>query len=308
MAVLINQKDCNVTRKNLGVPDCILQNGRVVGFIAVDPAWQLDLSTDTFTLAEANGFIQDGTFIPVLGAVEAINGTPEAVTEEYQGGIMSVVRNGLPMFTFKFLKGWAYARALYSMNSFQAYKLLLVFEDGSISGAVNGNLFSGYDLGMLNTSTYFHTDGAVSGNNTTTVQLTNADQYNLYTGVLDRSTLGFDANALFPITDIAMVGRADVSEQKIYFKPTFAMNGASPLGGIVTGSLRFTINSVVDTITALSTTYDPITKEYSFEPTTAFILTDDLQVTLYDTVNSVAVAKIGQKYYEGTTGEFNPTA
>jgi len=118
--VLINQKDCNVTRKNLGVPDCILQNGRVVGFIAVDPAWQLDLSTDTFTLAEANGFIQDGTFIPVLGAVEAINGTPEAVTEEYQGGIMSVVRNGLPMFTFKFLKGWAYARALYSMNSFQA--------------------------------------------------------------------------------------------------------------------------------------------------------------------------------------------
>jgi len=306
--VLINQKDCNVTRKNLGVPDCILQNGRVVGFIAVDPAWQLDLSTDTFTLTEANGFIQDGTFIPVLGAVEAINGTPEAVTEEYQGGIMSVVRNGLPMFTFKFLKGWAYARALYSMNSFQAYKLLLVFEDGSISGAVNGNLFSGYDLGMLNTSTYFHTDGAVSGNNTTTVQLTNADQYNLYTGVLDRSTLGFDASALFPITDITMVGRADVSEQKIYFKPTFAMNGASTLGGIVTGSLRFTINSVVDTITALSTTYDPITKEYSFEPTTAFILTDDLQVTLYDTVNSVAVAKIGQKYYEGTTGEFNPTA
>jgi len=308
MAVLINQKDCNITRKNLGVPDCILQNGRVVGFIAVDPAWQLDLSTDAFTLAEANGFIQDGTFIPVLGNVEVLNNTPEATEEEFQGGIMNVVRNGLPMFAQKNVKGWAYARALYSMNSFGAYSTLLVFEDGSISGALNGNIFSGYTTGKINTGTYFHTDGAVSGNSVTTWQIINADQYNLYTGVLDRSTLGFDANALFPITDIDMVGRADVSEQKIYFKPTFAMNGASTLGGVVTGSLRFTINSVVDTITALSTTYDPITKEYSFEPTTAFILADDLQVTLYDAVNSVAVAKIGQKYYEGTTGEFNPVA
>lgn len=306
--VLINQKDCNVTRKNLGVPDCILQNGRVVGFIAVDPAWQLDLSTDTFTSAEANALIQDGTFVPILGGVEVINNTPEPTTEEFQGGVTSVVRNGLPMFAMKNVKSWAYARALYSMNSFQEYSTLLVFEDGSISGAVNGNIFSGYTTGMLNTGTFNHTDGAVSGNSVTTWQIINADQYNLYTAVLDRSTLGFDANALFPITDITMVGRADVSEQKIYFKPTFAMNGASTLGGIVTGSLRFTINSVVDTITALSTTYDPITKEYSFEPTTAFILADDLQVTLYDTVNSVAVAKIGQKYYEGTTGEFNPTA
>jgi len=308
MAVLINQKDCNTTRKNLGVPDCIIQNGRVTGFIAVDPAWQLDTATDTFTSSEANAFIQDGTFIPVLGAVEAINGTPEAVTEEFQGGIMSVVRNGLPMFTFKFLKGWAYARALYSMNSFQSYKLLLVFEDGSISGALSGTIFSGYDLGMLNTGTYFHTDGAVSGNNTTVVQLTNADQYNLYTAVLDRSTLGFDANTLFPITDITMTGRADVSEQKIYFKANFSMNEASQLGGIAIANLRFTINGVADTIVALSLTYEPSTKEWEFEPTTAFIISDALTVTLYDSVNSVAVAKIGTKYYEGGTGNITPTA
>jgi len=33
MAVLINQKDCLTTRKNLGLPDCILQEGRLTGKI-----------------------------------------------------------------------------------------------------------------------------------------------------------------------------------------------------------------------------------------------------------------------------------
>ena len=133
--VLINQKNCGTTIKNLGVADCIINNGRITGMIPVSPSWSIDIETDTFDATDANDLIQQGTFIPVVGAVEVVNGTPDATTEEYQGGIMSVVRNGLPMFTFKFLKGWAYARALYSMNSFQSYKLLLVFEDGSIAGS-----------------------------------------------------------------------------------------------------------------------------------------------------------------------------
>ena len=104
MAVLINSKDCSTTVKNLGVPDCLLNNGRITGMIAVSPSWSINITSGTFDLTEVNDLIQDGTFIPILGAVEVVNGTPEATTEEYQGGIMSVVRNGLPMFTFKFLK------------------------------------------------------------------------------------------------------------------------------------------------------------------------------------------------------------
>ena len=173
--VLINQKNCNNTTKNLGVPDCVINNGRITGMIAVAPDWTIDTTSGTIDQTTVNDLIQDGTFIPILGAVEVVNGTPEPTTEEYQGGIMSVVRNGLPMFTFKFLKGWAYARALYSMNSFQSYKLLLVFEDGSIAGALDGNTFSGYSLGMLNTGTFMHTDGSVSGYVNTVVQLTSTD-------------------------------------------------------------------------------------------------------------------------------------
>lgn len=306
--IAINQKNCNSTVKNLGVPDCIINNGRITGMIPVTPSWSIDVSSGTISQTVINDLVQDGTFIPILGAVEVVNGTPEATTEEYQGGIMSVVRNGLPMFTFKFLKGWAYSRALYSMNSFQSYKLLLVFEDGSIAGALDGNTFSGYSLGMLNTGTFMHTDGSVSGYVNTVVQLTSTDEYNLNTAVIDKSVLGFNANNLFPITDIVMTGRADVSEGKVYFKAKYAMNGASVLGGIAIANLKSYVDGVSDTITALSLTYNATTEEYEYEPTATITTSSSIVVSLYDSTNTIAVAKIGTKYYKGVTSAITPVA
>lgn len=302
--ILINQKNCNKAIQNLGVPDCILQNGRITGFIANSPDWSINLTSGTFDLTTVNELIQEGTFIPILGAVETVNGTPEATTEEYQGGIMSVVRQGLPMFTFKFIKGWAFSRALYTMNSFQQYKLLLVFEDGSIAGAIDGDIFSGYTLGMLNTGTFMHTDGATSGYSNTVVQMINSDEYSIDSAVLTRETNGFNANNLLPITDIVMLGRADVSNNKIYFTPKFRMNEASVLNGLAIANLRVTVDGVLDTITPASLVYDSVNGEYSFEPTTAVTLLKSWVVQLYDTVNTVDVTKLGNRYYKGATPSF----
>ena len=297
--ILGNRKNCDVTVKNLGVPDCILANGRITGFIAVLPSWSVDIESGTFTGTTTNAFIQDHTFIPVLGAVEVVNGTPEATTEEYQGGIMSLVRNGLPMFTFKFLKGWSYARALYSMNSFQAYKVLLVFEDGSIAGALDGTTLSGFSIGMLNTGTYFHTDGSVSGYVNTVIQLTSTDEYNLNAYVIDRTESGFDANLLNPITDITLTGRASAADNKIYVKAKFAMNLSSNLLGLAIPNLKAYLAGTADTITAI--TYNSSTEEYALTPTTAVVAAQSWVVQLNDATVPIAVAKVGTKYYEGTT-------
>ena len=308
MAILINAKNCDAVRKNLGVPECILNNGRITGMILTDNDVSYDLTTGTIDLTTANLAIQNGTFVPILKAVEVINNTPDPTTEEYQGGIISVVRNGLPQFTFKFLKGWAYARALYSYNSFQNFKVFLVFEDGSIAGVVDGNTLTGYSLGMLNTGTFMHTDGAVSGYVTTTIQLTSTDEYNLNTAVLDRGYLGFNANNLFPITDILMTGRADVSENKIYFKPKFAMNTSSILGGITIANLKLTIDGATSTITPLSLVYNSLNEEYELATATTITTGSNVVVELYDTPNLVNVAKIGLQFYKGSTVVFNPVA
>lgn len=308
--ILFNQKDCLTTRKNLGLPDCIIQEGRLTGKILVPKGWSLNLTSGTFDLAYVNEQIQLGNFIPILGAVEVTNNTPEATTEEYQGGVMSVVRNGLPQFSFKFLRGgWKFANALHTYNSFQAYDVLLVFSSGAIAGATNGTTMSGFDLGMLNTGTYMFTDGSVSDSVSVTMQITNADLFMTNASILTSATLGFNPNsALYPISDIVLTGRADVSEQKVYFFAKFAMNQAENLNNIAIANLRFTIDGVSDTITALSLSQDPVTKEYSFTPTTAITTAEDLVVQLYDAVAVADSTKIGSRFYKGATTSFNAVA
>lgn len=300
--ILFNQKDCSVTRKNLGLPDCILQEGRLTGKILVPKGWALDLTLD-FNKEYVNDQIQLGNFIPILGAVEATNGTPEATTEEYQGGVMSVVRNGLPMFTFKYLKGgWKFANALQTYNSFQAYDVLLVFSSGAIAGATNGSQLTGFDLGMINSNTYMFTDGSVSSSVSTAIQIINEAQFNRDVALLDASVLDFNVNSdINPITDIVINGRADASENKVYFKATFDMNQSVPLQGLVINNLRCTVNGVADVITALSLSYDTVEKEYSFTPTATLTISDVVVVQLYDAVNVIDVTKIGTRYYKGAT-------
>ena len=308
--ILFNQKDCLTTRKNLGLPDCIIQEGRLTGKILVPKGWSLNLTSGTFDLAYVNEQIQLGNFIPILGAVEVTNNTPEATTEEYQGGVMSVVRNGLPQFSFKFLRGgWKFANALHTYNSFQAYDVLLVFSSGAIAGATNGTTMSGFDLGMLNTGTYMFTDGSVSSSVLTTIQIVNEAQFNRDVALLDASVLDFNVNTdINPITDIVMTGRADVSEGKVYFKATFDMNQATNLLSIAIPNLRCTIDGVADTITALSLVYNSTTKEWSFTPTTTLTTLQSVVVQLYDSAESVACTKIGNRFYRGTTASITPVA
>ena len=145
--ILFNQKNCLTERKNLGLPDCIIQEGRLTGKILVPKGWSIDLTSGEFNKDYVNEQIQLANFIPILGAVEVTNNTPEATTEEYQGGIISVVRNGLPQFAFKYLRGgWKFSNALNTYNSFQAYDVLFVFSSGAIAGAKAGNNLTGFDL------------------------------------------------------------------------------------------------------------------------------------------------------------------
>jgi len=141
------------------------------------------------------------------------------------------------------------------------------------------------------------------------MQLINETQFNRDVALLDASILDFNVNSdINPITDIVMTGRADVSSDKVYFKPTFNMNQSTTLGGIAIANLRVTIDGTATTIVALSLTYNSTTKEYEFEPTDAFTTSSSIVVQLYDSVNSVATAKIGTRYYKGATSSITPVA
>jgi hypothetical protein len=153
------------------------------------------------------------------------------------------------------------------------------------------------------------TDGNVSSSVTVSMQIVNEAQFNRDVALLDASVLNFNVNTeIFPITDIVMTGRADVSEGKVYFKASFDMNQATLLGGIAIANLKCTINGVADTIVALSLTFNSLTSEWEFETTTSFTTGDKIVVELYDSVENVAVAKIGARYYKGANAEISPVA
>jgi hypothetical protein len=162
---------------------------------------------------------------------------------------------------------------------------------------------------MLNNGTYMFTDGSVSASVTTTMQLINEVQFNRDVAMLDASALDFNINTdIQPITDIYMTGRADVSEQKIYFKAKFDINRAVNLGGIAIANLRCTLDGVADTIVALSLSYNATTEEWEFEPTTTITTAEDIVVSLYDATVPTDVALIGSRYYKGATASFNAVA
>jgi hypothetical protein len=308
MSVLINQKDCLVSRKNLGIPDCIVEVGIPRGFIIVPKGWNINLATDTFDKAYVDDQIQQGNFIPVMGAVEFTNNTPESTTEEAQGGVLTVVRKGLPQFSFKFWKGgWRFASALQTWDSQQAFDVLFAFENGCIAGSTNGTVFAGFDMGMLDTGSYMFTDGNTQSSVSIQMQLINASQYNKDVAILTPDVLDFRPTTdLQPITDIVMTGTAAASTLGFDITASFDMNQAVTLGGIASSNLRLTINGVVDTI--VSVTYDSVNKTYNIVPTTALVAGNTVVVQLYDSVNTVDVAKIGSKYYKGATPAIVVTA
>jgi len=76
--------------------------------------------------------------------------------------------------------------------------------------------------------------------------------------------------------------------------------------GIATTNLRITIDGTSTTVSTV--VYEPTTKEWEIEVGDAFTTSSKIVVQLYDTVNTVAVAKIGSKYYEGVTAQITPVA
>jgi len=86
------------------------------------------------------------------------------------------------------------------------------------------------------------------------------------------------------------------------------MNKSTQLLGIAQSNIQSYKDGIIDPITALSFTYDTITKEYSFSPTATFTTTDNFVVTLYDSVTSTNVAIIGTKFYKGQSPTIVPIA
>ena len=307
---IINVKDCVNSRKNTGFGDCVLEFGIPKGYILTPKGWSLDLNTNDFDKAYINEQIQAGEFIPFMGAVEFTDNTPENNKEEFQGGVKSTNRNGLPEFGFKFIRGgWLFANALASWDSFAKYDMLMVFEKGIAGVTLSDGVLGAFDLGDISANTYKHFDGNTSGHAMVGLQLLSAEQYRNDVAMLDKVALGYGnpVNEILPISDVLITdGTADASDNKISVSIVFSMNAGEVVGSVDSSNLKVYEQGVA---TAINTViYNSLTKKHEISLTTPPTAGNKIVVETYDTPNSVNVAKIGSRYFKGISAEITVTA
>lgn len=189
--------NCNKNFLGSGTVACeMLLNKQIKSFIIVPRSWKLTPSElETFDLAEAIGLVQDTTFDPFLNAVGYTDNTPDATTEDYDGGVTAVVRNGKPQWEFRYKQGLGVQKAAYSKNSFQQYAVLLVDAAGNVFGirTAAGN-FKGINLSMLNTATLKFTAGDTTSSTSVMMQVENEEEFNTSLDFITAESLGFDFN------------------------------------------------------------------------------------------------------------------
>ncbi len=299
--------NCTTSRLNIGMADCQVIEGLLTGFYRVKKGWSIDLSTVTVNKEWIDEQIQLGIIEPFVGCFEAIAETPDATTEESQSGIMSVVRQGLPMITATFKKNKAYQKAAFSSNSNDVYDYILVYASNVLEGSITGTTFKGFDGGMFNTNGYTINNGTNSASTVIKFQLKDSYEFNVTSTFL--SGLDFNVNTgVNGIIDVVMVGRADVSEGKIYVKPTWLHNDQFPIEGLALGNFRATLNGVADTLTGTAV-YNSVTEEYALTPTTTLSTSSQSWVVqTYKAALTNPVADAGGKFYKGTTPAFIPVA
>jgi len=212
---LINALNCDKENLGLGVVECEARLKDFKSFILTPKSWRITLTElETLTLPELVGFVQNETWQPFLNSVEFVNNTPEPTTKEYTGGVMSVIRNGKPQYSFEFDNGIGFHKAAYSKNSFNNYNVILVDSAGTLVGAVtaDGLSFTGLTASMVNTRTYVPQVGDETAKTIVEFQLSNEDQFNKRMAIITTDQSGVDVNSeLMGIIGVNVSGTASVA-------------------------------------------------------------------------------------------------
>lgn len=290
---LINAVNCNKENMGLGIADCAQYFGEPSMPILVRKGWSM--LREDFEALDAEGFlalVQSGDWIPIPGAREFTMDIPEPTTQEFSGGVTSVIRNGKPVLNFNFDKGVYFHKALYSKNSFGQYNTNVVDDAGNIMFALSpdGTRVTAITTGMVNTGTYNFKNGDTSASTPFQLQFTNEEQFNRRMAVYSTDQSGIDFNEILrPITSTVITGTAEAGEP-ILVSIKFASNAATGVEALAATNFRIvnTATNAVVTINTVTTGVNP--GDYVITPTTPTVAGQTLRVELYDATATPPVA------------------
>lgn len=311
---LINTVDCNHEDLGLGTVSCEIFLSEFKTPILIKKEWSMTVTA--FEALDADGFValvQNGDWQPVLGSRQFTNNTPDPTTEEYSGGIISVIRNGKPQYQFDYDKGIGFHKALFSKNTFGAYNIGLVDSSGALVLALSadGTRVTGFEAGMVNTRTYMPKSGDTAANTPFEFQLTNEIQFNKRMMVysVEQSEIDFNTE-LNPITSVTITGTAAAAGD-ILIQVNATGNAGFGIEGMLVTDFRVR-NAATNAVLALTSLTDNGEGSYALEPTVPLVAAVTLIVETYDATAEVNVALVDTvppaRLYKGESPVITVTA
>lgn len=304
--------DCSGKNGNIGVGNCIATPGQKIGHIKLPLGWSAPV-TDTFDKAYWNNLVQQGVAKFFSGAFGVTTETADPTTETSSLQIQAVTTRALPVVTSIFKKGYEWHAGAFMNSGYNDTSVIEIFQDGSLRVALSkdGQTISGFNVGMYEVLTVQDATDAAIQQTRIMYQMVDLLQYN--TQGIFLTNLNFNPNTeINNIVDVAMTGRADVSENAIYVKTPWLRNPTDSISGFAAANFRITVSGVADPIVG-TVTKDPATQEWEITPTATLTTSTPVVVYLTDATATppVDVAKVGvnsPRFYEGQTEVITPVA
>jgi len=290
----INTADCSTNQLGTGLPSCIADVNYPVGVILTPKSWSEARET-TIDKSYIQQKIQEKVFIPIINATSFEQTTPDPTTQEFPNGVVLVVRNGKPQFTFTYVASILFQKVLASYNSYQQYNVIMVFDNDVLFLADDGTNLKGFSATHVNTNTYMFNTGSEVGQAKLQIQLLDNKQFN-EGSILDPN---FDVtNDINGIIDATITGTA-VAGGDITVSVTAMLNEASSVEGLTDNEFRILLNGVAEVPTTVS--YDATNETYVLTPTSTTTASDEVVVQLSDNLDSKVVAQVGDLFYQGSS-------
>ena len=302
MAIAVG-KNCVNSQRNIGGESCVVNEGQQTGHIQVPKGWSRLVSED-FDKAYVQEQVQAGVFRIIGGAFSSVSETAEPTTEESPTKQMAVVSRALPINTTTIKKGWEFHSSYYTQSGHDLYDVIPMYETGFLKVVLSpdGLSIKGFDAGMYEVYPYQEANGTVSAQTVVKYQL--KDNYEVNVLGMFITDLDFNPNnGVNNLTDVNIIARADVSENKIYAKIVWARNPQVNLTGFAAANLGITVSGVDDAISG-ALVYNSTTKEYAITPTAT--LTTSTPVVVVTKGTTYPVSDVGGRYYKGTSNTATP--
>ncbi len=228
------------------------------------------------------------------------NGSDDAV-ETLEDDTQFVTNEGKYKFLCTYTKGLFFNKGLHSLKGFGNYSTFFIDKEGNIFMTERlGGGAKGFTTGMIQPAKLQFPSNTVGQKEGLMFQLLERFEVDSNYVFIDSKTLDFDPRQLEDSTEVSLsyVNDPSNADTTITFKAVLAQDNKTPLEGLESNDLEFTVDGVSQSITPVAVAGKP--GEYT-ATVTALATSENTRLRLYNTTDSRSIINKDSSLYKSAT-------